>query len=77
VLSPAAFQTRWRVASFATGDGKHSPLPWRPDGEVAEQPKCGNQPRMLGPLVAGVVAPLDLLRGAPTSEDLTVTRCGK
>jgi hypothetical protein len=39
VIRPGTFQTRWLVPSFATGDGKHSPLPWRPDGKVAEQLK--------------------------------------
>ena len=37
MLRPGALQTRWLVPSFATGDGRHSPLPWRPDGKAAEQ----------------------------------------
>jgi hypothetical protein len=31
--------------------------------------RAAKWPRMLGPLVSGVVAPAGLLRGAPTSED--------
>jgi hypothetical protein len=37
VLRQGAFETRWLVPSFATGDGKYLPLPWRPDGKAAEQ----------------------------------------
>jgi hypothetical protein len=37
VLRLSAFEKRWLIPSFATGDGKDLPLPWRPDGDAAEQ----------------------------------------
>ena len=65
---------------FATGDGKHSPLPWRRTQSGADinskmRPTTADA---RGPLVSAVVAPAErLLRGAPTFEDLRVTRRGK
>ena len=79
MLRPGAFQTRWLVPSFATGEGKHSPLPWRPDGKVAEQRKDAANDRGRS-LASGFRCPRPrrgLLRGAPTFEDLRVTRRGK
>ncbi len=75
MLRPRTFQTRWLVPSFATGDGKHSPLPWRPDGKVAEQRKdAANDRGRSRASGSAVLAPAGgLLRGAPTFEDLRVT----
>jgi hypothetical protein len=77
VLRAATFQTRWLLPSFATGDGKHSPLPWRPDGKVAEQLRnaamnCG-RPGLWFP----VSSPPRAYSRPQISEDLRVTRRGK
>jgi hypothetical protein len=76
VIRPRTFQTRWLVPSFATGDSKHPPIPWRPDGKVAEQRKdAANDRGRSRASGSAVVAPAGcLLRGAQPSKTSGLSR---